>query len=212
MEKLIEWLPRNIPRQSRTAVVHGDFRLDNLIFAPGEPGRVAAVLDWELSTLGDPNTDVAYACLAHHIPTQFTMLRGMAGLDLKELGIPSETELLQHYCNDAKQSDVPGWNFYLSFAAFRIAAILAGVYQRSQHKQASGENAAVAGEAAQFFARLSWQFAEAQQRADKGAPALPAIGALAASPDSLGLKARKIWGEVREFVREEVSHKFFCRQ
>ena len=123
MEKLIEWLPRNIPRQSRTAVVHGDFRLDNLIFAPGEPGRVAAVLDWELSTLGDPNTDVAYACLAHHIPTQFTMLRGMAGLDLKELGIPSETELLQHYCNDAKQSDVPGWNFYLSFAAFRIATI-----------------------------------------------------------------------------------------
>ena len=131
MNKVMDWLPRNIPEQMGVSVVHGDFRVDNLIFDEGDPSNVKAVLDWELSTLGDPLSDAAYGCMAHHIPSEFKMLRGMAGLNLKSLGIPSDIEYLREYCKNMNIDQAETWNFYLSFAFFRIAAILQGVYKRS---------------------------------------------------------------------------------
>ena len=131
MNKVIKWLPDNIPEQSSVSVVHGDFRVDNLIFDPEDPDKVKAVLDWELSTLGDPLADAAYGCLAHYIPSEFKMLRGMYGLDLASLGIPSDQEYMKQYCKNMGIEQIKTWNFYLSFAFFRIAAILQGVYKRS---------------------------------------------------------------------------------
>ena len=131
MNRVMAWLPENIPEQRKTSVVHGDYRVDNLIFDPSDPGKVLAVLDWELSTLGDPLADASYGCMAHHIPKEFTMLRGMKGLDLKNLGIPSVTEYMKQYCKNAGLGKIDTVDFYLSFAFFRIAAILQGVYKRS---------------------------------------------------------------------------------
>ena len=131
MTRVMAWLPHNIPPQRATTVVHGDYRVDNLIFHPTDPGKVLAVLDWELSTLGDPIADASYGCLAHYIPKEFTMLRGMKGLDLKSLGIPSDAEYMKEYSKNAGMGNIDTVNFYLSFAFFRIAAILQGVYKRS---------------------------------------------------------------------------------
>ena len=131
MNRVMAWLPENIPEQRKTSVVHGDYRVDNLIFDPSDPGKVLAVLDWELSTLGDPLADASYGCMAHHIPKDFTMLRGMKGLDLKSLGIPSDTEYMKQYCKNSGLGKINTVDFYLSFAFFRIAAILQGVYKRS---------------------------------------------------------------------------------
>ena len=131
MSRVMAWLPDNIPPQSAITVVHGDYRVDNLIFHPEDPGKVLAVLDWELSTLGDPIADASYGCMAHYIPKEFTMLRGMKGLDLKSLGIPSDAEYMKEYAKNAGIGNIDTVNFYLSFAFFRIAAILQGVYKRS---------------------------------------------------------------------------------
>ena len=97
MTKLMDWLPKNIPDQIKTSVVHGDFRVDNLIFDKDDPSKVLAVLDWELSTLGDPLTDTAYGCMAHHIPSEMKMLKGLKGLNLKDLGIPTDLEYMKEY-------------------------------------------------------------------------------------------------------------------
>ena len=131
MTKLMDWLPKNIPEQIKTSVVHGDFRVDNLIFDKDDPSKVLAVLDWELSTLGDPLTDTAYGCMAHHIPSEMKMLKGLKGLNLKDLGIPTDLEYMKEYCENVGIQPVSTWNFYLSFGFFRIAAILQGVYKRS---------------------------------------------------------------------------------
>ena len=131
MTRVMAWLPHNIPEQKATTVVHGDYRVDNLIFDSSDPGKVLAVLDWELSTLGDPIADASYGCMGHYIPKEFTMLRGMKGLDLKSLGIPSDTEYMKQYCKNAGFGKINTVDFYLSFAFFRIAAILQGVYKRS---------------------------------------------------------------------------------
>ena len=144
----------------------------------------------------------------------------MSGLDLASLGIPSDTQYLEEYCANTGLGDVNTWNFYLSFAFFRIAAILQGVYKRSlQSKtilttsslcfislfpdQASGENAAEAGKAAKFFADMSWKFARRQDR-DPVQERAPVLGPMAVTVDSLGSKARRYHTEVTEFVREEI--------
>ena len=159
MNNLIAWLPRNIPPETATTVVHGDFRLDNTIYHPGEP-RILAVLDWELSTLGDPLADFAYHCMSWHIPPgQF---RGIAGLPLKDLGIPSEAEYIARYCKRTGRSgiDPAHWDFYMAYNLFRIAAILQGIRKRVVDGTAASAHAQDAGSRAKPMAELGWQVAQ----------------------------------------------------
>jgi aminoglycoside phosphotransferase (APT) family kinase protein len=159
MDKLIAWLPQNIPPETATTVVHGDFRLDNAIYHRSEP-RILAVLDWELSTLGDPLADFAYHCMSWHIPPgQF---RGIAGLDLKELGIPSESEYVRRYCERTGRRDIDPvhWDFYMAYNLFRIAAILQGIRKRVVDGTAASAHAQEAGARARPMAELGWQMVE----------------------------------------------------
>ena len=159
MDNLIAWLPGNIPPETETAVVHGDFRLDNAIFHRTEP-RILAVLDWELSTLGDPLADFAYHCMSWHIPPgQF---RGIAGLDLEELGIPAESEYIGRYCEriGRKAIDPVHWDFYMAYNLFRIAAILQGIRKRVVDGTAASAHAQDAGARARPMAELGWQQVE----------------------------------------------------
>ncbi|XP_008068444.1 acyl-CoA dehydrogenase family member 10 [Carlito syrichta] len=158
MERLIEWLPLHLPSQQRTTVVHGDFRLDNLLFHPEKP-EVLAVLDWELSTLGDPLADVAHSCLAHYLPSSFPILRGFVDCDLTQLGIPTVEEYFRMYCLHMGIPPIKNWNFYMAFSFFRVAAILQGVYKRSLTGQASSANAEQTGKLTELIANLAWDFA-----------------------------------------------------
>jgi len=159
MNSLIEWLPKNIPPEAATTVVHGDYRLDNTIFHPSEP-RILAVLDWELSTLGDPLADFAYHCMSWHIPPgQF---RGIAGLDLQALGIPAEKDYLDLYLERTRRSaiDPAHWDFYLAYNLFRIAAILQGIMKRVVDGTAASAHARDAGMRARPMAELGWKMAQ----------------------------------------------------
>ena len=165
MDKLIEWLPANIPQsgrdESQVSIVHGDYRLDNLMFHPTEP-RVLAVLDWELSTLGHPLADFSYHCMAWHIPPG--AFRGIGGLDHAALGIPSEAEYIRLYCERTKlatpeqlQQD---WNFYLAYNLFRLAAILQGIAKRIEMGTASSAQAIASAAGAKPLAQMGWRFAQ----------------------------------------------------
>ncbi len=159
MDNLIAWLPKNIPPETGTTVVHGDFRLDNAIYHPTEP-RILAVLDWELSTLGDPLADFAYHCMSWHIPPgQF---RGIAGLDLQALGIPTEEQYVAAYCKRVGRGsiDPSHWDFYLAYNLFRIAAILQGILKRVVDGTAASAHARDAGSRAKPMAELGWQQVE----------------------------------------------------
>src|SRR3954468_1054905 len=159
MNNLIAWLPRNIPPETGTSVVHGDFRLDNAIYHPSEP-RILAVLDWELSTLGDPLADFAYHCMSWHIPPgQF---RGIAGLDLAQLGIPSEADYVRRYCERTGRAgiDATHWDFYLAYNLFRIAAILQGIMKRVVDGTAASAHARDAGGRAKPMTELGWRQVE----------------------------------------------------
>ena len=169
MDRLIEWLPANIPASaldaSQVSIVHGDFRLDNLVFHPTEP-RVIAVLDWELSTLGHPLADFSYHCMSWHIePGQF---RGIGGLDLVALGLPDEASYVQRYCERTGRT-VPGndaqamkadWNFYLAYNMFRLAGILQGIAKRVEDGTASSAKAREAGAGARPLAEMGWALAQ----------------------------------------------------
>ncbi|HYD63108.1 MAG TPA: phosphotransferase [Noviherbaspirillum sp.] len=157
MDKLIEWLPNNIPPGDDTSIVHGDYRLDNMIFHPTEP-RVLAVLDWELSTLGHPLADFSYHCMSWHIPPgQF---RGIGGLDWKALGIPSEEEYIAKYCErTGKTIRKEDFKFYLAYNMFRMAGILQGIMKRYVDGTASSEQALKAGQAARPMAEMGWKYA-----------------------------------------------------
>ncbi|RGE40095.1 phosphotransferase family protein [Comamonas testosteroni] len=165
MDKLMEWLPANMPAsakdESRVSIVHGDYRLDNLMFHPTEP-RVIAVLDWELSTLGHPLADFSYHCMSWHIPA--SLGRGIAGLDIAALGIPNETDYIQRYCQRTGTQDVDAlhrdWNFYLAYNMFRIAAILQGIAKRVEAGTASSAQAKASGDTARPMAELAWSFAQ----------------------------------------------------
>jgi aminoglycoside phosphotransferase (APT) family kinase protein len=159
MDNLIAWLPLNIPPETATTVVHGDFRLDNAIYHPREP-RILAVLDWELSTLGDPLADFAYHCMSWHIPPgQF---RGIGGLDLQALGIPSEKAYVETYCRRTGRAgiDPTHWDFYLAYNLFRIAAILQGIRKRVVDGTAASAHAQDAGARAAPMAELGWKQVE----------------------------------------------------
>jgi aminoglycoside phosphotransferase (APT) family kinase protein len=143
------------------SVVHGDYRLDNLMFHPTDP-RILAVLDWELSTIGHPLADFSYHCMAWHIPPG--AFRGIGGLDLKSLGIPTEEAYIRMYCErtglttpEALKAD---WNFYLAYNMFRIAAILQGIAKRVENGTASSAQAVKSAAGARPLAQMAWQFAQ----------------------------------------------------
>ncbi|ABD71036.1 aminoglycoside phosphotransferase [Rhodoferax ferrireducens T118] len=165
MDRLMDWLPQHIPAMARAehmvSIVHGDYRLDNLMFHPTEP-RIVAVLDWELSTLGHPLADFSYHCMAWHIPPG--AFRGIGGLDVVSLGIPTEEEYIRLYCErtglttpDALKAD---WNFYMAYNLFRIAAILQGIAKRAQMGTAASAQAVSSGAGAKPLAQMAWQFAQ----------------------------------------------------
>jgi aminoglycoside phosphotransferase (APT) family kinase protein len=157
MDQLIAWLPQNIPAGEATSIVHGDFRLDNMIFHPTEP-RILAVLDWELSTLGHPLADFSYHCMSWHIsPGQF---RGIAGLDLEALGIPSQEQYIASYCARTGATIRPeDFNFYLAYNMFRLAGIMQGIMKRYVDGTAASAQALQNGKAARPMAELGWKYA-----------------------------------------------------
>jgi aminoglycoside phosphotransferase (APT) family kinase protein len=165
MDKLMAWLPAHMPAsakdENKVSIVHGDYRLDNLMFHPTEP-RVLAVLDWELSTLGHPLADFSYQCMGWHIPPG--TFRGIGGVDIAALGIPSESEYIHSYCDRsglATPADLKAdWNFYLAYNMFRMAAILQGIAKRVEAGTASSEQAKVNGAGARPMAELAWKFAQ----------------------------------------------------
>ncbi|MCA3180685.1 MAG: phosphotransferase family protein [Burkholderiales bacterium] len=157
MDRLIEWLPQHIPAGDETTVVHGDYRLDNMIFAKDQP-RVLAVLDWELSTLGHPLADFSYHCMSWHI--QPGAFRGIAGLDLAALGIPDEQAYIRRYCERTGRSGIGNWDFYLAYNAFRLAGILQGIVKRALDGTASSPQALEQGKRVRPLAEMAWSFAQ----------------------------------------------------
>ena len=144
MNQLISWLTNNVPDDDGlVCLVHGDYRLDNLIFVNNEP-KVAAVLDWELSTLGHPFSDLAYQCMQLRLPKMGT-LRGLAGKDRRALCIPSEKEFVSNYCKKMNIKKIKNWNFYLVFSFFRLAAILQGIAKRASEGTATNKKASQMG-------------------------------------------------------------------
>jgi acyl-CoA dehydrogenase len=160
MAFMMEWLPQHLPTQTRSALIHGDYRLDNLIFHPTEL-RVIGVLDWELSTLGDPMSDFAYHCMSWHIPHD--LWRGIGGLDLRALGIPDEASYrrwyLQRVSGDAV-IDEATWRFYLGFNLFRMSAILHGIAERARQGNANSDDAVATGRKAVPLATLARRMVE----------------------------------------------------
>ncbi len=159
MDKLIDWLPQHIPPGDETAIVHGDYRLDNVIFHPSEP-RILAVLDWELSTLGHPLADFAYHCMSWRIPPG--KFRGIEGLPLDELGIPQEDEYVDAYCRRTGRAaiDRSTWDYYMAYNLFRIAAISQGIAKRALDGTAASAHALESGSKAPMLAELAWQQVE----------------------------------------------------
>ncbi|RVT48546.1 phosphotransferase [Rubrivivax albus] len=166
MDRLLQWLPANVPASARDAdqvsVVHGDYRLDNMIWHPDEP-RVLAVLDWELSTLGHPLADFSYHCMAWHIPPG--TFRGIGGLDLPALGIPSERDYVRRYCERTGRADpdavMADWNFYLAYNLFRLASITQGIARRVLDGTAASAQARATGASTRPLAEMAWRFARA---------------------------------------------------
>lgn len=154
MEALIDWLPAHCPADTqRPALVHGDFRIDNLIFANDTP-RVRAILDWELSTLGNPLADLAYFCMCLRLPSK-GHITGLRGQDRAALGIPEEEEMVDQYCKLRGLPAISNWNFYLAFSFFRLASIAQGVKARALQGNASNANAHEVGGMVEPLARLA---------------------------------------------------------
>jgi aminoglycoside phosphotransferase (APT) family kinase protein len=157
MDRLMEWLPAEIPPGDETAIVHGDYRVENLIFHPVEP-RVIAIVDWELSTLGHPLADLAYNCLTYHLAPEALGRADGGAVDRR--GLPSETDYVAAYCRRTGRSGVPNWHFYLAFSMFRLASILQGVYARGLHGNAASAHALQRGAAARQIAERGWTTAQ----------------------------------------------------
>jgi aminoglycoside phosphotransferase (APT) family kinase protein len=157
MDRLIEWLPAHLPASDEAAIVHGDYRVGNLIFHPSEP-RVVALLDWELATIGHPLADLAYNCLPYRVA-------GIEGQgfplgDLGALGLPREADYVAAYAARTGRGGVGDWEFFIVFAMFRSAAILAGVYRRGLDGNAAHARALETGRAYRVIAERAWAIAE----------------------------------------------------
>ena len=159
MDALLEWLPDNIPADESASIVHGDYRLDNMIVHPTEP-KVIAVLDWELSTIGHPLADFTYHLMSWQMPKISIGSIGLHGLPLKELGIPGEEEYQDWYCRrTGREAGIAHRNFYSAFNLFRLAAILQGIAGRVRDGTAASAHASQAEASVQPLADLGWQFA-----------------------------------------------------
>ena len=157
VERLIEWLPRTMPAQERTSIIHGDYRIDNLIFAPDAP-QVRAVLDWELSTLGDPLADFAYLAMNWAIPRGDRQAQ-LGGVDLAALGIPDLQEMTDRYCARTGRSGVPDLNWYFAYGLFRLVGIVQGIKKRVLDGNASNAEAEKAAARVRPLAEQAWHFA-----------------------------------------------------
>jgi aminoglycoside phosphotransferase (APT) family kinase protein len=156
MDRLIEWLPRHLPPEGEPRIVHGDYRIDNLIFHPTEP-RVIGVLDWELSTTGDPLADFAYHAMAWRVTPE--LFRGLAGVDLAAAGIPSEEEYLAAYCEQTGRGRSADWEFYMVYSLFRLAAIMQGIAKRALDGTAASPDAVDLGRKARPTGEQAWALA-----------------------------------------------------
>ena len=154
LDRLAGWLPDNIPAEDETSIVHGDFRLDNMIFA-SDAVEIRAVLDWELSTLGHPLADFAYHLMMYRMPP--LTIPGLVGADLMALGIPSEDEYVASYCARTNRDGIPSMDFYLAFNFFRFAAICHGIKGRLARGTASSDQASRLVADLPVIAELGWQ-------------------------------------------------------
>ncbi len=159
MEHLIGWLPKNMPEDDETTIVHGDYRMQNLILHPSEP-RVLAIVDWELGTLGNPLSDLAYNCLPYHI--QDPNRGDIIDLDYHAYGIPSEDSFVAAYCRSTGRGKIENWHFYLVLSLFRFAAIVQGVYYRGIKGNASSPEAAEKGDLPRTWSELALKMVEAR--------------------------------------------------
>jgi aminoglycoside phosphotransferase (APT) family kinase protein len=160
MDRLMAWLPENIPDDESTSVVHGDYRLDNMIFHPTEP-KVIAVLDWELSTIGHPLGDFTYHLMAWQMPEIGIGSTGLADKDIAALGIPAEADYVADYCRrTGREAGIPNRDFYAAYNFFRLAGILQGIAGRVRDGTAASVHAERASKAVKPLARLGWQYAE----------------------------------------------------
>lgn len=158
MDRIIDWLTENLPSADETAIVHGNFRIDNMIFHPTEP-RILAVLDWELSTLGDPLADFAYNAMAYHMPPH--IIAGLAGEDLNALNIPSEAEYVSAYCKRTGRASIPSYRFYIAYNFFRLAAIFHGIKGRALRGTASSAQAEERARNFPALAEIAWRLTDA---------------------------------------------------
>jgi len=161
MTKLMEWLPAHIPPGERNSIVHGDYRLDNMILHPSEP-RVLAVLDWEISTIGDPLADFTYHIMQWRMPSGGTGggTGSLSGADLKALGIPSESEYIAMYCKRTGRAGIENLDFYFAYNFFRIAGILQGIMGRVRDGTAASAHAAQTAASVRPLAELGWEYAK----------------------------------------------------
>ncbi len=156
MDSLIDWLAAHIPADGRVSIVHGDYRLDNLMLHPTEPHGIA-LLDWELATLGDPVADFAYHVMVWRIAPD--LFRGLAGEDLAALGIPSEADYVAAYCERTGRASIADWDYYIVYGIFRIAAILQGIAKRALDGTAAAQDATELGAKARPLAEQAWSIA-----------------------------------------------------
>ena len=153
IERLIEWLPRTIPEQTRASIIHGDYRIDNLIYAAEEP-QVRAVLDWELATIGDPLADFTYLAMNWEIP--FDGQSGLGGLDLETAGLPSLEDMTARYCEATGRGGLPDLHWYFAYNLFRLASIVQGIKKRLADGNASSAEAAASAERVRPLAKSAW--------------------------------------------------------
>ncbi|WP_433935024.1 phosphotransferase [Sorangium cellulosum] len=153
MEALMRWLSANVPARDETTLVHGDYRIDNLVFSTGPRPEAVATLDWELSTLGHPLSDLAYACMGYRI--NLPGRGGLAGVDVASLGIPTEDEMVASYCELTGRDGIEAWPYFMAFGIFRLAAIAQGVYRRSLQGNASSDDAGGYGAAVTVLSGLA---------------------------------------------------------
>lgn len=151
--RLCQWLPENLPCRDQTSIVHGDFRIDNMIFQSSK-SNLLAIVDWELSTLGDPVGDFVYHLMQWRLPAN--IFHGLRDVNLKELGIPSEEEYVRSYCEGVGREDIPHLDYYMAYCMFRLSAILHGILVRVKNGTASSSHATAMSELAKPLAELAW--------------------------------------------------------